>query len=140
MTQVKKVVGIRRQVKKRIPYMETVTLSLSGSIGAVDTEKITAENDRRIVIERISQDTRDASGAVVDANILVDISDRPNGSYTKGYAPLSAVGGKASVGAPNFLPMQLVIEPGGDLDTKCENQVATAYTVRVTYHGYEEVM
>lgn len=126
-------------VIKRIPFFKSVRIELAASGKGSGT--VTADNNRRIVIERIVQETRATSGlAVVDGCILADLKDTVNGSYTKGQIPVATLGGNGPRGMPNYLPAELKIEPSTDLIVELANQVATAYTVDVCFVGYEEII
>lgn len=124
---------------KRIPYFQSVRVAL-GASAEDKSNKVTADQNRRIHIEQIVADVRKTSDlSVTDAQVQVDINDKTNASYTKGYVPVASLAGKATTGIPRFLPMKLVIEPQADLYFYLKDLSAQANTVDLLLIGYEEI-
>lgn len=125
--------------KKTVPFMKTIRVALDAS--GIGTGTITADNNRKIVIEQFTQDTRvTATKALTDNEVVVDVKDKINSSYTKGEVPITALAGKASSGFPKHLPQRITIEKSTALNFEFRDLSAVANTIALTAIGYEEVL
>jgi len=125
--------------KKTIAFSQTLTVVLDAN--GARTASIQADKGRRIHIEQLTQDTRvTATKALSDNEVLVDVNDTVNASYTKGDVPVTHIAGKASSGFPKFLPEKIVVGSGGTLNFDFTDVSGVANTVRLTAIGTEEVL